>query len=257
MSFGISFCLSLVSGHASRRQRSRLRDAAQGLLWSWCSLFSQHTLGGSNAQGSHSLCNHHSLALGSARERRSRRWRWRRSWWRRRRAQWRRLEWWPLDVRRRPHDQRPRRNEQRSSHKRPHRNGRSRARGCIVRRHGRLEGCRQLEGWKLERQLAPWSFSPPPQQCVLCRRRWRALVGRLLRQLLLRRWLLAMGRNAARTAPGLGLRRLLLERVEVVHDQGPPQDHLADDMRRLDALCEDCGTTNAKAGIAQRSRPSR
>jgi hypothetical protein len=43
-----------------------------------------------------------------------------------------------------------------------------------------------------------------------------------------------MGRDAARTAPGLGLRRLLLKRIDVVQDRDLPQDHLADDVRRLD-----------------------
>ncbi len=51
---------------------------------------------------------------------------------------------------------------------------------------------------------------------------------------LLRQRLLAIGRDTARTAPGLGLRRLLLERIDVVHDRDLPQDHLADDVRRLD-----------------------
>ena len=60
-----------------------------------------------------------------------------------------------------------------------------------------------------------------PQPGVLRRR--RAMVGRLR---LLRQRLLAIGRDTARTAPGLGLRRLLLERIDVVHDRDLPQDAL-------------------------------
>src|SRR5262249_23413172 len=51
------------------------------------------------------------------------------------------------------------------------------------------------------------------------------MVGRLwlLRLRVLRRGLLAMGRDAARASPGLGLRRPLLERVDVVQDRDLPQ----------------------------------
>jgi len=43
------------------------------------------------------------------------------------------------------------------------------------------------------------------------------------------------------SAPGLGLRRLLLERVDVVQDRDLPQDHLADDVARFDVLGIDRG----------------
>src|SRR5262249_2142045 len=62
-----------------------------------------------------------------------------------------------------------------------------------------------------------------------------------------------MGRNAARAAPGLGLRRYLLERVDVVQDRDLPQNHLADDVRRFNAFGENCriagGKTCGELGI--------
>jgi hypothetical protein len=55
--------------------------------------------------------------------------------------------------------------------------------------------------------------------------------------------MLAVGRDAARITPDLDLRRLLLERIDVVHDRDLPQDHLADDMARLDVRSENRRST--------------
>ena len=77
------------------------------------------------------------------------------------------------------------------------------------------------------------------------------VVGRLR---LLRQRMLAVGRDAARITPDLDLRRLLLERIDVVHDRELPQDHLADDMARLDVFGVDrriAGGTGRKTSLTR------